>query len=106
MGTPTAKGGWLHSDPEKAILGFFRVENREVNPRFSPFSSRGDWKMAVKSLYRSSRIFTNCYQESIMGQGDKKTRKGKIWRGSYGNTRKHKVAKKKPAPGLAKGKKK
>jgi 30S ribosomal protein S31 len=37
-----------------------------------------------------------------MGQGDKKTRKGKIWRGSYGNTRKHKVAKKKPAPGLAK----
>jgi ribosomal small subunit protein bTHX len=43
---------------------------------------------------------------SSMGQGDKKTRKGKIWRGSYGNTRKHKPVKKKPAPGLAKGKKK
>jgi len=26
-----------------------------------------------------------------MGQGDRKTRKGKIWRGSYGNTRKHKA---------------
>jgi 30S ribosomal protein S31 len=24
-----------------------------------------------------------------MGQGDRKTRKGKIWRGSYGNTRPH-----------------
>ena len=35
-----------------------------------------------------------------MGQGDKKTRKGKIWRGSYGNTRKHKVAKKKPASSI------
>jgi ribosomal small subunit protein bTHX len=46
------------------------------------------------------------HQEPSMGQGDKKTRKGKIWRGSYGNTRKHKPVKKKPAPGLAKGKKK
>jgi 30S ribosomal protein S31 len=40
-----------------------------------------------------------------MGQGDRKTRKGKIWRGSYGNTRPHAPAKKKPAPGLAKKKK-
>jgi len=40
-----------------------------------------------------------------MGQGDRKTRKGKIWRGSYGNTRKHKP-KKKSAPGLVKKKKK
>jgi len=31
-------------------------------------------------------------QELPMGQGDRKTRKGKIWRGSYGNTRKHKPA--------------
>jgi 30S ribosomal protein S31 len=25
-----------------------------------------------------------------MAKGDRKTRKGKIWRGSYGNTRPHK----------------
>jgi len=25
--------------------------------------------------------------EAIMGRGDKRTRKGKIWRGSYGNSR-------------------
>jgi 30S ribosomal protein S31 len=29
-------------------------------------------------------------QELSMGQGDRKSRKGKIWRGSYGNTRSHK----------------
>lgn len=43
-----------------------------------------------------------------MGKGDKRSRKGKIWRGSYGNTRKKKdskpayipkpKAKKEPAP--------
>lgn len=27
-----------------------------------------------------------------MGKGDRKTTKGKIWRGSYGNTRRHKAA--------------
>jgi 30S ribosomal protein S31 len=37
-----------------------------------------------------------------MAKGDRKTRKGKIWRGSYGNSRPHKdkepaVAKKKKA---------
>lgn len=26
-----------------------------------------------------------------MGKGDKKTKKGKIWKGSYGNSRKRKV---------------
>ena len=42
-----------------------------------------------------------------MGQGDRKTRKGKIWRGSYGNTRKHKaVAAKKAAPAAKTGAKK
>lgn len=41
-----------------------------------------------------------------MGQGDKKTRKGKIWRGSYGNTRKHKPAAKKAAPAAKAGAKK
>lgn len=29
-----------------------------------------------------------------MGQGDRKTRKGKIWRSSYGNKRPHSPAKK------------
>jgi len=38
-----------------------------------------------------------------MGQGDRKTRKGKIWRGSYGNTRKHKPAAAKKAAPAAKG---
>lgn len=45
-----------------------------------------------------------------MGQGDRKSRKGKIWRGSYGNTRPHKPAKKSAAAvgasGLAARKKK
>lgn len=27
-----------------------------------------------------------------MGKGDRKTTKGKIWRSSYGNTRRHKAA--------------
>ena len=32
-----------------------------------------------------------------MGAGDKRTRKGKIFKGSYGNTRPHSPAKKKVA---------
>ena len=32
-----------------------------------------------------------------MGKGDKKTARGKIWRGSYGNTRPHRGAKKQSA---------
>ncbi len=32
-----------------------------------------------------------------MGQGDRKSRKGKIWRGSYGNTRPHHPRKKSAA---------
>lgn len=49
-----------------------------------------------------------------MGKGDKRSRKGKIWRGSYGNTRRRKEstkpafvpkpkAKKEPAPVAAEG---
>ncbi|MGH8399005.1 MAG: 30S ribosomal protein THX [Gammaproteobacteria bacterium] len=43
-----------------------------------------------------------------MGKGDKKTARGKIWRGSYGNSRPHQVAKAKPDTnaGTAKRKKK
>lgn len=33
-----------------------------------------------------------------MGRGDKKTRKGKIFAGSFGNSRPHKVVKKAVAP--------
>lgn len=33
-----------------------------------------------------------------MGRGDKKTKKGKIWKGSYGNSRKRAVNKAKHAP--------
>jgi 30S ribosomal protein S31 len=32
-----------------------------------------------------------------MGKGDRKSTKGKIWRGSYGNTRPHRTAQKKVA---------
>jgi len=32
--------------------------------------------------------------ETIMAKGDRKTRKGKIWRGSYGKTRPHHPKKK------------
>jgi 30S ribosomal protein S31 len=32
-----------------------------------------------------------------MGRGDKRTRKGKIYKGSYGKTRPHRVKKKKKA---------
>lgn len=37
-----------------------------------------------------------------MGKGDVKSRKGKIWRGSYGNTRKSTSAKRKLARAKAK----
>ena len=33
-----------------------------------------------------------------MGKGDKKSRKGKIWKGSYGNSRKRKANKTGAAP--------
>ncbi|MDE2196400.1 MAG: 30S ribosomal protein THX [Gammaproteobacteria bacterium] len=33
-----------------------------------------------------------------MGKGDKKSRRGKIWRGSYGKTRPHSPAKKTARP--------
>jgi len=39
------------------------------------------------------------FKEFSMGQGDRKTRKGKIWRGSYGNTRKHQARVKASAVG-------
>lgn len=37
-----------------------------------------------------------------MGKGDKRTRKGKIYKGSYGKKRPHSIAKKAPAKRSAK----
>lgn len=37
-----------------------------------------------------------------MGRGDKKTKKGKIFKGSFGKTRSAKTGVKKPAPAAAK----
>ncbi|MCS6894952.1 MAG: 30S ribosomal protein THX [Bacteroidia bacterium] len=34
-----------------------------------------------------------------MGKGDRRTRRGKIWRGTYGKFRPHKPKNKKPIPG-------
>lgn len=34
-----------------------------------------------------------------MGKGDKRTRRGKIFKGSYGKSRAHKKKAKKPVPG-------
>ncbi|MGB9430572.1 MAG: 30S ribosomal protein THX [Gammaproteobacteria bacterium] len=36
-----------------------------------------------------------------MGKGDKKSARGKIWRGSYGNTRPHHPDRSKPAAPLS-----
>ena len=36
-----------------------------------------------------------------MGKGDKKTKKGKIWKGSYGNSRKRKANKTAPVQRVA-----
>jgi ribosomal small subunit protein bTHX len=44
------------------------------------------------------------HKAQIMGKGDIKTKKGKITKGSFGNSRKHKALKDKPAsPPPAKG---
>jgi 30S ribosomal protein S31 len=40
-----------------------------------------------------------------MGKGDKRTRRGKIFRGSFGKTRPHRAKKKTPAKKPAKAKK-
>lgn len=39
-----------------------------------------------------------------MGKGDKRTKRGKIYRGSFGKTRPHKVAKKSAKPAKAEAK--
>lgn len=41
-----------------------------------------------------------------MGKGDKKTARGKIWRGSYGNSRPHSAAQTNPRIPLPPGRKK
>ncbi|HKT32401.1 MAG TPA: 30S ribosomal protein THX [Gammaproteobacteria bacterium] len=44
---------------------------------------------------------TRTSQRKHMGKGDKKSARGKIWRGSYGNTRPHRAAHAKPAAATA-----
>lgn len=39
-----------------------------------------------------------------MGKGDLRTRRGKVYNGSYGKTRPHRAPKKKPAPAASTGK--
>lgn len=41
---------------------------------------------------------TNCYGSETMGKGDQRTRRGKLFRGSYGKTRPGRIKKKKNAP--------
>jgi 30S ribosomal protein S31 len=52
------------------------------------------------------RHFFNQPERAIMGKGDKKTRRGKIFKGSYGKARPHSVKKKsagRAKPALKKG---
>ena len=39
---------------------------------------------------------TNCYGSETMGKGDQRTRRGKLFRGSYGKTRPGRPKKKQP----------
>jgi|GEM_PF-975705 len=49
------------------------------------------FRMVLPPVMLSGWIFTKL-KESVMGRGDKRSRKGKIFKGSYGNVRPHKVA--------------
>jgi ribosomal small subunit protein bTHX len=57
--------------------------------------------LSILDIYRD-------LQETGMGKGDKKTARGKIWRGSYGTSRPHHPGKAKPkiTLGVVKKKKK
>ena len=54
------------------------------------------FRMAPLPVMLGGWIFTKLtfkiHKESVMGRGDKRSRKGKIFKGSYGNVRPHKVA--------------
>ena len=50
----------------------------------------------VAEATKSRVLFFNQPERDIMGKGDNKTRRGKIFKGSYGKTRPHR-AEKKPA---------
>jgi 30S ribosomal protein S31 len=56
------------------------------------WSVRGIWTIVP------DKIFPVSNRRREMGKGDRRTRKGKIYRGSYGKTRPGRPAKKKPAP--------
>jgi ribosomal small subunit protein bTHX len=57
---------------------------------------------------REAKPVSPGHREKGMGKGDKKTTRGKIWRGSYGISRPHHPGKGKPrfAAGIVKKKKK
>jgi len=44
-------------------------------------------------LYYAEALVNNPRQKEKMGKGDRKSKKGKICRGSYGKTRKHQIKK-------------
>lgn len=51
--------------------------------------------VCVRHCGRVSRPrVNNCFRSVIMGRGDRRTRKGKIWRNSYGKTRPGRAKKK------------
>jgi 30S ribosomal protein S31 len=43
-------------------------------------------------LILSFSFLSSIFKESAMGRGDKRSRKGKIFKGSYGNVRPHRAA--------------
>jgi ribosomal small subunit protein bTHX len=54
----------------------------------------GVCSMSKSSLGKSvdRKLLPQSLKESVMGRGDKRSRKGKIFKGSYGNVRPHRVA--------------
>lgn len=54
-------------------------------------------EIKIIRLNQRSRSINHLINGTIMGKGDKKTRKGKIAIGSYGKTRPHDQKKTKPA---------
>ena len=45
------------------------------------------------AIHKDFTIIALSNQKSFMGKGDKKSKKGKIWRDSYGNSRRKKLLK-------------
>jgi ribosomal small subunit protein bTHX len=50
-----------------------------------------------QTAYYTGRVHPDRYGEESMGKGDKRTFRGKVFKGSHGNTRPRKTKKKAPA---------